>query len=560
MRKREKMAVPRLKNLPLRRRVKLVPTYEESPATVNPRVLVMDFLHDYLRGSDLHWQDVMAEVDRQGGPRKFLNMSGGVSVSTLENLIAKLRARRFPDIPRRKGLPAVGAKDRGQPCKQGETAARSGCVPASSDDGGKQDSKPKDIGDEAVAAGLPDDVAENLRILAEQIGPKEARRELEYQTRLMNEGGEEWEQARAAAVPSEYDHEKTDPNREYAPPPPGEKIVPAPCCLYDPDPTEPNPETGIPDKSRVGVPAMSVPPPPKEIPRLPNLTEKERAAESAFADAYLGDPDGMANRYRKLLADHKVGDAPHIFSTDDAKVLSPDYNPEGADDDAKKDAKAQYNAAVHQTANALAKRAFIHHLDEVVVNLPDEKKVVLVTAGGCAAGKGYALKNIPETAGLMDKAGAVWDAAGEQNATENAWILEECRKRGISTIFSFVHADPMQTWENPKRGVVERANKQGRMVDARLFADSYALGARNFDAFMNQHIDDPDVQFYVMNNATGGNPEKIDRVPEEALRADSDGIYRRAVKVIDERKDQLRASVIRGGTIGERVWGKTKGD
>jgi hypothetical protein len=151
--------------------------------------------------------------------------------------------------------------------------------------------------------------------------------------------------------------------------------------------------------------------------------------------------------------------------------------------------------------------------------------------------------------------GAVWDAAGEQNATENPWILEECKKRGLKAVFAFVHADPVNTWENPDRGVIERAGKVGRMVDARPFADSYSYGPRNFQAFMDKNKDDPDATFFVINNATGGKPVKEETVPQQALEVDPERLYARAINVVKERADNLKPAVVHGATIGERVWG-----
>lgn len=373
----------------------------------------------------------------------------------------------------------------------------------------------------------------------------------------------------AAAEDQQIEEEGPDVEPEKAPPPEGEKIAPPPCegCEYTPDPTDVDPETKVAKAARVGVPAMEVPPPPKEIPRLPNLTEKERAAETRFAEAYLADPDGMADEYQKLkeevvgkddkgVPQYRVGDHPKIFNTDDAKALSPDYNPPGADPETVKDARGTYNAAVHQTANALAKRAFVRYLDKVA-QLPAGQKRVLVTSGGVAAGKGYALKQGgPETEGLLEEAGAVWDAAGEQNATENPWVLAECRKRGIPVVFAFVHADPEQVWADPKRGVVERAGKIGRMVDAVPFSESYGLGAKNFKAFMDEHIDDPDVAFYIVDNATGGQPRAVPEMPPAALEVDAAALYAKAAKIMEERKARLPGYVYRGGTIGQRIWGK----
>jgi hypothetical protein len=371
------------------------------------------------------------------------------------------------------------------------------------------------------------------------------------------------------SVPEEL-RQATKGAPHFAPPPEGEQIVnPPAAAIYAPNPLKLDPKTGVSAAARVGVPGMESPPPPKTIGRLPNLTEKERAAESRFADAFLADPDGVVAKYRAAQNHvvgekngkpvYEIGDAPHIYGTDDVKALSLDYNPPGASEEESKAAKGIYNVALHQTANAIAKRAFLQKLTELAQG-PEEKRTVLVTSGGVASGKGYALKNIPETAGMLDAAGAVWDAAGEQNATENPWVLDECRKRGIKTIFAFIHADPVSTWENPEGGVVERAGKIGRMVSANLFADSYAIGARNFQAFMSQHGKDADARFFVLKNARGSKPTRQDAIPEEALTLDSATLRATASGVLESRADTLKPSVLRGGLIGDRIWGRDAGE
>jgi hypothetical protein len=77
------------------------------------------------------------------------------------------------------------------------------------------------------------------------------------------------------------------------------------------------------DAARVGVPAMQVPPPPRSVGRLPNLTADERKVESAFAERYERDPDGMAGLFRDETVQRaaRKGEPP-TFSTDEAKELS----------------------------------------------------------------------------------------------------------------------------------------------------------------------------------------------------------------------------------------------
>jgi len=330
----------------------------------------------------------------------------------------------------------------------------------------------------------------------------------------------------------------------------------AKSSMYAPDPSATDPETGLADRARVGVPGMSAPPPPQIIGRLPNLDANQRRVESRFADAYLKDPDRMVGKYLGALRKGAVGEAPNIFATDDVKALNRDWNP---GDRSSKSAMARYNAAVHQTANAVAKRAFVKYLDDVVAKLPRSRRTVLVTNGGCGAGKGSTLRRAKDQTdphyGMVpaaDQVGAVWDAAGEQCATENEWVLRECQKRGIEPIFAYVWADPATTWDSPDRGVMRRAMRKGRMVDARLFADSYALGAKNMSAFAKKH---PEAKFIWVDNREKGAPKLLDSFPAETLEWSANDIYRKAVASVHRHRAELSPAIITGALGGAKIWG-----
>lgn len=315
---------------------------------------------------------------------------------------------------------------------------------------------------------------------------------------------------------------------------------------YAPDIRRDENDDGIADRSRVGLGGRETCP-PGEIPRLPNLTFEEREVESHFADAYERDPQALVDAYRETVKSN-------VFNTDDAKMLSPDYNPPkelGHTRDEVNDLRSRNNVLVHQTSNAIAKTAFLQRLDELPAG-----SSVLITAGGCAAGKGYAIGHVEQAKALEAHIGATWDAAGEQNSTENPWVLDACRERGLKATFCFVDADPMARWSSDHpHGVIERAAGKGRMVDARLFADSYAEGARNFAAFHAAHRDNPDIGFIMIDARTDSAiPRILEDFPEVALHADSDEIYAQASRIVDEKLD-LNPAIRRGATVGRRIWG-----
>lgn len=332
-----------------------------------------------------------------------------------------------------------------------------------------------------------------------------------------------------------------------------EKTEPPPEGIdeYKPDVTEDADGDGVTDAARVGLGGRETSP-PSHVPRLPNLTREEREIETRFADYYEKNPQAVVDEYQRQLSEGKIGDAPNVYATDDAKLLSPDYNPKDKSDDEIKEARSRNNVLVHQVANAVVKTAFLQKLDELKRLPPDDpKRNILVTSGGVAAGKGYAIGNVAEAKELQAKVGAVWDAAGEQNGTENPWVREECAKRGLNPVFLFVDADPEVTWASKDRGVVERAGKKGRMVDARLFADSYDIGAKNFHAFFQAHKSDTD---FILIDSRGSPPGRVTEFPKAALEARADYVYAKASKAIDEN-EAIKPAVRRGASIGRRIWG-----
>lgn len=320
----------------------------------------------------------------------------------------------------------------------------------------------------------------------------------------------------------------------------------APC--HAPDVTKDTDNDGVTDAARVGVPAKEVPPPPG-LRQLPNLSEREREAESEFMSEFNNDPDGVASKFREIVV---AGGKPPTFGTDDAKVLCDEWSESNADSRAEN--RATLNTALHQTANAIAKRAFVQHLDTL-----KEGDEILVTVGGCGAGKGYAIKNDPEVLAMKDKSAAVWDSAGDQNATENPWILEEATARGLRVNYVYVHADPKTQWADPNRGVVKRASdpKDGRMVDAQVFADSYAIGAQNHNAFYEANRNNPSATFSFIDN-TGPKPTRISGVPQSALDIDRKELAQFAVNTV--READVPQRVKDGALSGQRIWGPIDGD
>lgn len=326
---------------------------------------------------------------------------------------------------------------------------------------------------------------------------------------------------------------------------------------HDVDPQKDSDGDGVADASRVGIAGKEVLPPPS-LPKLPNLDETERALESKFNSEVEKNTDKMAEDFYEKS---KKGN--FVFETDAAKEFMPEWTrPDLPPDEPITDEsgkvvgkklhperlafRARYNTPLHQAANAVAKKAFLKRLDEIE-KLPEEQRTILVTSGGCAAGKGMALKADPA---LSKGVAATWDAAGEQNATENPWLMAECEKRGIRPTFLFVHANPDLSFQNS----IKRAKGQGRMVDARVFADSYAEGAKNFAAFAEKNKGKANFVFAQVPEP--GKPAEFlkDGMPKAALEMDADKIYDTALKYLDDNKDSIPEPIYQGATAGRRIW------
>ena len=90
------------------------------------------------------------------------------------------------------------------------------------------------------------------------------------------------------------------------------------------------------------------------------------------------------------------------------------------------------------------------------------------------------------------------------------------------------------------------------MVDARVFADSYAIGARNHQAFYEANKNNPNCKFVFVAN--GNPPVSLDGIPEKALSLDRKELAEFADKTVLETPG-VPPHIRRGATIGKRIWG-----
>ncbi len=216
------------------------------------------------------------------------------------------------------------------------------------------------------------------------------------------------------------------------------------------------------------------------VPRFEHLTAAERAVESRFAEYVESQPE-HAVAGAQILAGGDGG-RPPIYEVDAMKRLAEGYGTASRPaNDEERRFRLRYNHALHPSAVVVARLAFLQKLDELAA-LPegDVRRQVFVTNGGCAAGKGSLTGIVKRQLGDIPF-GAVWDAAGEGDGLENAWILKACQARNLKVVFGYVENDATQTYN----AVLGRAGVASRVVDVATFANSYVEGSRSMKRFLD---------------------------------------------------------------------------
>jgi hypothetical protein len=86
-----------------------------------------------------------------------------------------------------------------------------------------------------------------------------------------------------------------------------------------------------------------------------------------------------------------------------------------------------------------------------------------------------------------------------------------------------------------------------------VFADSYALGARNHQKFWEANKANPNASFVFLDNNKF--PVEIPGIPPEDLKIDRDKLVAHATKFIEDHPE-IPEHIKRGARISERIWAK----
>ena len=299
---------------------------------------------------------------------------------------------------------------------------------------------------------------------------------------------------------------------------------------------------GITDNALVGVLADETPPPPA-LPRLPNLDSEEQESQDDFNTYVEENPEEARDRYLEEVYSKEDPEDPlahKTFNTDDAKNLNPKYKEslEGA---------AKHNLPSHAAANATAKMSFEKHLDTKM----KKGDKILVTMGGVGAGKGFAVgKKFND---IADTVGAVWDTAGID------YVIEQAMKRGLEVEFVYIHTDPLDHKFAGMEGYFARGKKKGRTPTAKVFGESYKIGAENFNGGQKKYAKNKNVNWTIIDNP---NPAPSDgsemRKPRTGLKTvpvnevpDPKELEKRIEKEVGERElpPWLKAAALSGNRI-----------
>jgi len=218
------------------------------------------------------------------------------------------------------------------------------------------------------------------------------------------------------------------------------------------------------------------------VPRQRRLTGAERKEESDFASMVEADPEAFVRKALAFAQENGSPDSPE-FEVDGMKRLMSAYGAgKKPDGDEQREYRLTMNHALHPTAVAIARLAFVARLDQLAKLPPDDPaRQVFITNGGCGAGKSDLAKIVKGRMGPKTKFGAVWDAAGEGDALETSWVLQAAQARGLKTVVGYAEADPEQRFE----GVLDRAASKARVVDVMTFVNSYADGQAEMKRFMS---------------------------------------------------------------------------
>ncbi|MFW6032633.1 MAG: zeta toxin family protein, partial [Phycisphaeraceae bacterium] len=252
---------------------------------------------------------------------------------------------------------------------------------------------------------------------------------------------------------------------------------------------------------------------PPNVPGNPHRREDGSLAVEEDEHDLSGELRRAQTRMREIAEDMERADALYnaipdaeggkVIGTDIARFLSPDYSAGELGSNRRREAVAKYLHATSRVASAYAK----DRLRREIMNRGD-RKVLMFTAGGVAAGKSSAIG--PEEIEIAD---LIFD--GTMRKPKRA--IDDIRRalnQGWGVSVHYVH----RPFELVVQGAIERADRTGRWGPLDELPEIHRTAQQSFLAVARHFADDPRVQIIAhLNAGTAENPVPSEVIPLKDL-------------------------------------------
>ena len=216
---------------------------------------------------------------------------------------------------------------------------------------------------------------------------------------------------------------------------------------------------------------------------IENVNEAPAPTKESFLKTLHDDPEGHYAEYTRRFG--------NVLNADNAATLFDEYNAD----------PAVNRVPVHTAASEVRDALFERKLAEPA---PEGKDAVVFTAGGNAAGK----STIAELSKAGDASHVVLDSTFS-NAGHARNLVDKALGASKPVLIQYV----MRPVDEAFRGMLERANTEGRVVSIRQMLSSERGAWSTVRDLQQEFADDPRVQFQFFDNS-GAAPRETSAPPE----------------------------------------------
>jgi len=282
--------------------------------------------------------------------------------------------------------------------------------------------------------------------------------------------------------------------------------------------------------SRLALRLLAAPPPPAarasaaEPPVPPTASDEPRQVHEQSLAAVRADPDAWIRRYLLRITSRctaqgvviragtpdlaeALARGPLLISADEAKELFPAFARD-------RRSRSLHSGSVHEASLLLTDLVWQRALAQP---LRPARSLVLVSGGGVASGKTWALSHSPAARALMGRTEIVQDSTMSDQSRAQARIDQAlARGRSVQVLYVFTPIEQAVRW------LVERGMREGRSVASSAVARSHWQSQATVLALADRYRDRPAVRFGLLLNGPGadGSLRPIDAL--RPLRAAAD--------------------------------------